>query len=1577
MFGWPGNRGGWGSKAFGNGKLILSTNLRNSRDLDIPVSIGASNRDNIQIRKKEKERRILERLRTEKLKLITHYFLQMKKYNSFKREFSSELSKLQAPDGSLKGEECTLDHLIRIFRFTIGLKERSLESEISLLYSIIKQITHTGIESNVSKWVSSSNLLFLFRNCLILMFLDLKQQIKQKIETNILVEFANQTIRLYFSDCIKNNNFKKSDIIEMVLNFPMVDLLFIRYLHLRFVQLGDKELDLFKDVVSKAVRICTDFQKGKCNFATSVYYMGRDLLNFEMPKEKGITRNFDDIYSSLFSKFSKARYNWLLVCFFSLVSDSKTNFGDSNSEFFCDLLKTLDLRSFLDFAMKEDSYSIRVEKLPFQLLPPSSCFSFMIQNYTLFIFLESSRCRKAPSTVYFSKHVKSSNTSQDFPRVSEDELFQYYKIISIWDPDLFSPKESGTNDNVPNRSLSTVIFLSELISIANEEKNKKSQDPNSISFSSDLILKVLILLRLHSLFLSIREKITLMEVSISSSTSSSLCKQPSKSSTVAPYFRIICNKEVILPILNLALTFASKSETISDAINIVNLVLDVYFPLNRTPREALFENIKFCNFIERPIKLGATGYLHNALDLCAEQELNMHCRSSSFFFRDPSNRAYLTIESEKYEECLPFYVREILDPSNFQKEAAIKKLEFYFLVSYNSTENLECNDSESLPKEKCSLLENLKTNDLEFLEYLYNNSPHRKNKSTFSIEKEKFNQFNRFCNQVIFSETKILEDIQGSSLNFLVYETYWTLVLFFCVHNTLIFSFGGNFALMLHEIFSDGELNLGYVLKAAGQSLNYQLSHLDDFEVKICLESIVARNKRDLGSIQSFKDVGVWCKGPELQSIPFLKVESLINDQISLLAEGTSGQQISTHGSEVFVGIMTRLRNSSDLGNLVAFERVGGDLTENNASSGSPILLINNTDQLDYVSLFVNNLTFSVLEVDTKLLSKDGHLLKKTISTCFGQLTKRLYQNHLKLKHFQVKPEDPIARLPWTILKASNLLKPRDVLIDQALQIESLGSLPTYNGSATSLPSGNAPQFIDYPNFGGEFESRFRGRTGICDEEDSIYGNLEDDYWGEDQYDDEEEEEEEEEEEGEGEEGDKGQNHYGESNYRNSQNDKTNLLRIFDSTLKFVCNKSKFELLKQILREMPHLISFEDRLHFYYHYIAELRFNHIQPQPELMFDAPKLEIRRTHLIEDGLNAISSLDPNRLRGVFRIVFLDEQGGVEPGIDGGGLLKDFITSISRELCSESFGLFKTCENNTIIPKEYDGLILTCDKYKDIFGFKVNNFILYLFEFLGKIVGKAIYEKILLEIDFNPAFLNSVFGQSNDFLDLSNLDGELFKNLNYLKNMNNQEEIKNLSLTFSVTLNLEEKKHIEVDLIPNGRRIPVNHENKLVYIKLLTHYKLITSIKLQTEAFLKGLSAVIPNESLKLFSPYELQALISGVDQKIDFDNLKSNTCYSGYLETSPQIVWFWEILKDEFSNSEQREFLLFVTSSRKAPLLGFQHLNPKFGIQIVPDNSRLPSASTCFNLLKLPTYSSKEILKHKLRQAIFNSKGFDLS
>lgn len=125
--------------------------------------------------------------------------------------------------------------------------------------------------------------------------------------------------------------------------------------------------------------------------------------------------------------------------------------------------------------------------------------------------------------------------------------------------------------------------------------------------------------------------------------------------------------------------------------------------------------------------------------------------------------------------------------------------------------------------------------------------------------------------------------------------------------------------------------------------------------------------------------------------------------------------------------------------------------------------------------------------------------------------------------------------------------------------------------------------------------------------------------------------------------------------------------------------------------------------------------------------------------------------------------------------------------------------------------------------------------------------------------------------------------------------------------------------------------------------------------------------------------MQILISGGNGIVDVDDMKVNSRYTGgFLPMDVHTSRFWSILH-EFDEMDRRKLLRFVTSCERAPSLGFSSLSPPFTLQRIEcsDDSRLPSASTCFNILKLPTYSNKTIMKDRLLQAIRSESGFDLS
>lgn len=106
-----------------------------------------------------------------------------------------------------------------------------------------------------------------------------------------------------------------------------------------------------------------------------------------------------------------------------------------------------------------------------------------------------------------------------------------------------------------------------------------------------------------------------------------------------------------------------------------------------------------------------------------------------------------------------------------------------------------------------------------------------------------------------------------------------------------------------------------------------------------------------------------------------------------------------------------------------------------------------------------------------------------------------------------------------------------------------------------------------------------------------------------------------------------------------------------------------------------------------------------------------------------------------------------------------------------------------------------------------------------------------------------------------------------------------------------------------------------------------------------------------------------------------------CEHGYSVSSPVVRFLIDALC-ELTPAQRRDFLLFATGSPRLPVGGFAALRPKLTVVRRPtDDSpdqHLPSVMTCTNYLKVPEYSSKEILRDRLLYAIMEGQScFHLS
>ncbi|KAK0651421.1 hypothetical protein B0T16DRAFT_434573 [Cercophora newfieldiana] len=347
----------------------------------------------------------------------------------------------------------------------------------------------------------------------------------------------------------------------------------------------------------------------------------------------------------------------------------------------------------------------------------------------------------------------------------------------------------------------------------------------------------------------------------------------------------------------------------------------------------------------------------------------------------------------------------------------------------------------------------------------------------------------------------------------------------------------------------------------------------------------------------------------------------------------------------------------------------------------------------------------------------------------------------------------------------------------------------------------------------------------------------------------------------------------------------------------------------------------------------------------------QLQVRREHVFHDSFKALFFKSGAEMKfGKLNIRFHGEEG-----VDAGGVTREWFQVLARQMFDPNYALF--------IPVSSDRTTFHPNKLSAI-----NDEHLSFFKFIGRIIGKALYEGRLLDCYFSRAVYKRILGKAVSVKDMESFDPDYYKSLVWMLE-NDITDI--ITETFSVEDDEFGVTKV-VDLCENGRNIQVTEENKHEYVRMIVEHKLLSSVKEQMEHFLKGFHEIIPEELIAIFNEQELELLISGLPD-IDVDDWKSNTEYHNYTAASQQIQWFWRAVRS-FDKEERAKLLQFVTGTSKVPLNGFKELEGMNGIsrfnihRDYNDKKRLPSSHTCFNQLDLPEYESYDMLRTQVHKAI---------
>ncbi|XP_050553477.1 E3 ubiquitin-protein ligase TRIP12 isoform X4 [Spodoptera frugiperda] len=289
---------------------------------------------------------------------------------------------------------------------------------------------------------------------------------------------------------------------------------------------------------------------------------------------------------------------------------------------------------------------------------------------------------------------------------------------------------------------------------------------------------------------------------------------------------------------------------------------------------------------------------------------------------------------------------------------------------------------------------------------------------------------------------------------------------------------------------------------------------------------------------------------------------------------------------------------------------------------------------------------------------------------------------------------------------------------------------------------------------------------------------------------------------------------------------------------------------------------------------------------------------------------------------------------------------------------------------------------------------------FRFLGKFMAKAVMDSRMVDIPLSVSMYRWMVNEEKwlSLSDVRHVAPELWRSLCRLRRV--AERARQIAAD---TRHTPEQKTqlisaLELDGCPieelgldfilpgdgctelrrGGRDLPVTAHNLHNYIDLVTHWLLYEGVTKQMEAFREGFESVFPLANLKIFYPEELEQVFCGSpsggrDQR--WEPRMLTECIRpdhGYNAESRAIRMLIDILAS-YNREEQRLFLQFVTGSPRLPTGGFKALNPPLTVvrkslesSLDPDEY-LPSVMTCVNYLKLPDYTSAEVMRAKLRLA----------
>ncbi|KAB8346105.1 hypothetical protein FH972_023153 [Carpinus fangiana] len=393
----------------------------------------------------------------------------------------------------------------------------------------------------------------------------------------------------------------------------------------------------------------------------------------------------------------------------------------------------------------------------------------------------------------------------------------------------------------------------------------------------------------------------------------------------------------------------------------------------------------------------------------------------------------------------------------------------------------------------------------------------------------------------------------------------------------------------------------------------------------------------------------------------------------------------------------------------------------------------------------------------------------------------------------------------------------------------------------------------------------------------------------------------------------------------------------------------------------------------------------------------KVRISRHKILESALKVMELYGASP--SVLEVEYFEEVG------TGLGPTLEFYSNVSKEFSKKKLCLWR--ENDSAEKDAYAygkrGLFpapMSETQLESENGQKV----LTLFKMLGKFVARSMLDSRIIDISFNAAFFRVNTDNVSDLPTIGAVkavDESLATSLQSLRHLivakkkideqvrlTSQQKAQKIasikSTAENMGLDFTLPGHPAIELIPNGADVNVTIDNLGDYVDKVIDFTLVRAVRKQVKAFREGFSQVFPYSALSAFTPDELVMLFGRVDEDWSLETLlDSIKADHGYNMDSRSVRNLLQVMS-ELAAPARRELLQFVTGSPKLPIGGFKSLTPMLTVVLRPaepgrlPDASLPSVMTCQNYVKLPDYSSMEVMKARLSMAVKEGAGaFHLS